>query len=46
MIRMFSIVIATMLVSASAAYAGDGFEAVKCGSDISSALKTAFRLSV
>jgi hypothetical protein len=35
---MFSIVIATMLVSASAAYAGDGFEAVRCGSDIPSAL--------
>ena len=38
MIRMFSIVIATMLVSAGAAYAGDAFEAVKCGSDIPSAL--------
>jgi hypothetical protein len=38
MIRMFSIVIAAMLVSAGAAYAGDGFEAVKCGSDIAPAL--------
>jgi hypothetical protein len=27
-----------MLVSAGAAYAGDGFEAVKCGSDVPSAL--------
>jgi hypothetical protein len=45
MIRMFLIVIATMLVSASAAYAGDGFEAVKCGSDIPSAL-VGKRLSV
>jgi hypothetical protein len=38
MTRMPSIVIATMFVSASAAYAADGFEAVKCGSDVSSAL--------
>jgi hypothetical protein len=38
MIRLFSIVIATLLISASAAYAGDAFEAVKCGSDIPSAL--------
>ena len=45
MIRMFPIVIATMLVSAGAAYAGDGFEAVKCGSDIPSAL-VGKRLSV
>ena len=45
MIRMFSIVIATMLVSATAAYAGDAFEAVKCGSDIPLAL-VGKRLSV
>ncbi|MFZ1005903.1 MAG: hypothetical protein WAN65_03645 [Candidatus Sulfotelmatobacter sp.] len=45
MIRMFPIVIATILVSSSAAYAGDGFEAVKCGSDIPSAL-VGKRLSV
>jgi len=38
MIRLFSIVIAAVLVSASAAYAGDAFEAVKCGGDIPSAL--------
>ncbi len=45
MIRMFPIVIAIMLVSSSAAYAGDAFEAVKCGSDIPSAL-VGKRLSV
>ncbi len=38
MIRLFSIVIATLLISAGAAYAGDAFEAVKCGGDIPSAL--------
>lgn len=38
MIGMYSIVIATILVSTGAAYAGDAFEAVKCGSDIRSAL--------
>ena len=38
MIRMISIVIATMFVSACAAYAGDAFEAVKCGSDVPTAL--------
>lgn len=45
MIRLFAIVIATMLVSASAAYAGDAFEAVKCGSDVRSVL-VGKRLSV
>jgi hypothetical protein len=35
---MFSLVIASMLISATAAYAGDGFEAVRCSSDIPSAL--------
>lgn len=38
MIRLFAIVIATMLVSAGAAYAGDAFETVKCGGNIPSAL--------
>jgi hypothetical protein len=38
MIRLFSIVVAAMLVSAGAAWAGDAFETVKCGSDVPSAL--------
>src|ERR1700722_16855012 len=45
MIRMFSIVIAAIVVSSSAAYAGDAFEAVKCGGDVPSAL-VGKRLSV
>lgn len=40
-----AVLVATMLVSASAAYAADGFEAVKCGGDIPSAL-IGMRLSV
>ena len=45
MIRMFSIVAATTLVLVGAAYAGDAFEAVKCGGDVASAL-VGKRLSV